>query len=1033
MKRIVFIISILLLSITAMAQVPQKFNYQALVRNGSNELVVNKQVTMQVSILAENQSVVYSETHTATTNENGVVTVVIGNGTTTDDFSTIDWAKGNYYVKSVTDLGGGVRAVSGVSPLLSVPYALYAQKSGNKSVVDMSNYVQKTDLPDLNVYATKSEIPSTEGLAKTAEIESVYAKKSDIKETDLSSYAQKTDLPDMTVYATKSEIPSTESLAKSAEIESTYAKKSDIKETDLSSYAQKTDLPDLTAYATKNEVPSTEGLAKSADVESAYAKKSDLADTSLFARKNAVPSLNGYATKNEIPSTEGLMNSDDLEREYAKKNELKNYDMSVFATKSEMLTEEQLSVYAGKNEIPSLDAYIKANDVEKTYAKKTDIKEPDLTGYYSKAEVEQMIMDIYSETSLNRKHKAVMSGGAVKAAFSVAEGKQVYFSQGNLQYQASTNTWRFAENQYDIIGEDNANISATYDGWIDLFGWGTSGWNSGAIAYLPYSYSHPSNSNSFEDYVPGFMSENNLTGSYANADWGVYNKICNGGNVAGQWRTLTGSEWNYVLSERNDASSLNGSARVNGLAGMILLPDDWSLPEGITFKSGVSKDGYASNIYTVMEWAKMEANGAVFLPAAGYRFGTEIFDVNLNSDDSEAGYWSSSATDISRSFVEFLNFSYDEARASHYGRRDLGYSVRLVRAENEVFVPAVKTGEASNVTGNSLIIAGEVQTTGNAEVTERGFCWSTHINPTVSENKLTVGSALGTFSAEITGLDYETEYYVRAYAVNSAGICYGLSVRVKTLLPEVINSVFSVSADTKVQFSMGNLQYQASTNTWRFAEHQYDMIGVANKNISSTYSGWIDLFGWGTSGYNSKYPYMTSTDNNDYGVVGDSYADIAGTNYDWGVYNKISNGGNAAGQWRTLTYDEWYYLLSERTDASSLKGSATVNGVTGIVLLPDNWTTPAGITFTNGMNGFNSNTYTTSDWSKMEANGAVFLPAAGIRLGTDVNGVGSYGYYWSSSANDNYDAYYLTFYSDGACMYSSGRMYGRSVRLVRGL
>ncbi|MCQ2606874.1 MAG: hypothetical protein MJ204_10120 [Bacteroidales bacterium] len=250
----------------------------------------------------------------------------------------------------------------------------------------------------------------------------------------------------------------------------------------------------------------------------------------------------------------------------------------------------------------------------------------------------------------------------------------------------------------------------------------------------------------------------------------------------------------------------------------------------------------------------------------------------------------------------------------------------------------------------------------------------------------------------------------------------------------VIKAAFSVSADKQVYFSQGNLQYQASTKTWRFAEHQYDMIGDANKNISSTYNGWIDLFGWGTSGYNSKYPYMTSTDYSDYGVVGDKYADIAGTNFDWGVYNKISNGGNVAGQWRTLTYEEWDYVFEERADASSLKGLATVNGVTGLILLPDNWTTPGGITFKSGMNGFDSNTYSTSEWSKMEANGAIFLPAAGNRSGTDVNNVGSNGYYWSSTAYDYDYAGFLLFYSDGACTtYDGYRSYGRSVRLVRGL
>ncbi len=239
---------------------------------------------------------------------------------------------------------------------------------------------------------------------------------------------------------------------------------------------------------------------------------------------------------------------------------------------------------------------------------------------------------------------------------------------------------------------------------------------------------------------------------------------------------------------------------------------------------------------------------------------------------------------------------------------------------------------------------------------------------------------------------------------------------------------FSVSDSTKVYFSQGNLQYQASTGTWKFADNQYDMIGDNNSNISSSYSGWIDLFGWGTSGYNGKNPYMTSANYSDYG---DGYNDIAGTNYDWGVYNAISNGGNQAGQWRTLTQSEWYYVISERTDARYLRGTANVNGVNGLILLPDNWTFPSDVEFTYGEDGWSQNTYSASEWSKMEANGAVFLPAAGNRDGADVYIVGSYGYYWSSSAYDDGNAYFLSFYSDDVGTDDLDRDDGQSVRLVQ--
>jgi len=272
-----------------------------------------------------------------------------------------------------------------------------------------------------------------------------------------------------------------------------------------------------------------------------------------------------------------------------------------------------------------------------------------------------------------------------------------------------------------------------------------------------------------------------------------------------------------------------------------------------------------------------------------------------------------------------------------------------------------------------------------------------------------------------------------------------LNAKIKQLdkqLYGVIEFAFSVSADKKIYFSQGNLQYQASTGTWRFAENQWDFVGgktygtvyengeqCDNINISATYEGWIDLFGWGTSGYKDIFPYTISTTNTDYG---DGTNDIAGTSYDWGMYNAISNGGNKAGMWRTLTHSEWHYLRYERIDADVLYGVATVNGVNGCVILPDNWTIPFGVTFISGANGdFSQNIYTTSDWSKMESNGAVFLPAAGNRYSTDVRGVGSFGNYWTISFDELNGADVLNFGSGNVETIKYDRYHGRSVRLVR--
>ena len=244
-----------------------------------------------------------------------------------------------------------------------------------------------------------------------------------------------------------------------------------------------------------------------------------------------------------------------------------------------------------------------------------------------------------------------------------------------------------------------------------------------------------------------------------------------------------------------------------------------------------------------------------------------------------------------------------------------------------------------------------------------------------------------------------------------------------------LKGYFSVnSSGDKIAFSKGNLQYQASTNKWQFAEHQYDVLGTeANNAISSTNAEWIDLFGWGTSGVSNKYPYMTSTTATDYG---NGENNIANTQYDWGSYDAIINGGNLAGKWRTLTKEEWQYMFEDRMSALRLRGQATVNGIHGYVVLPDNFLEPIGITWKGNPNNWTDNTLTLEQWGKMEDAGAVFLPVADHREGV-VTYDGDYGYYWTSSYDASKKAYCIFFEGTSASITSDMRYRGQSVRLVQ--
>jgi len=245
-----------------------------------------------------------------------------------------------------------------------------------------------------------------------------------------------------------------------------------------------------------------------------------------------------------------------------------------------------------------------------------------------------------------------------------------------------------------------------------------------------------------------------------------------------------------------------------------------------------------------------------------------------------------------------------------------------------------------------------------------------------------------------------------------------------------VGGTFSVAADKQVIFSPGNLQYNAVTHIWRFAENQYDCIADGNAYISSYYDGWIDLFGWGTSGF-MVAPYCASLDADDYENGGQG---IENNNNDWGRFITISNAGSGARVWRTLSSSEWEYLIEGRDKAKDKLAPALVCDYPGLVILSDYFHTPDSCVFAATFdNGFESNSYNARQWSKMEAAGAIFLPAAGYRYGDFVDDVDLCGNYWTSSYFEDGTAYVFNFdsYEEDLSIPPIALCYGHSVRLVR--
>ena len=144
MKKFSPTLFLLFLSLYIYGQSPEKMSYQAVIRDASNTLVTNQSIGMQISILQTTitGTTVYAETHTVTTNLNGLVSLEIGTGSTSDTFSTIDWSAGPYFIKTETDpTGGSSYTITGTSQLMSVPFAMYAKSSGNGITTDQSDAI----------------------------------------------------------------------------------------------------------------------------------------------------------------------------------------------------------------------------------------------------------------------------------------------------------------------------------------------------------------------------------------------------------------------------------------------------------------------------------------------------------------------------------------------------------------------------------------------------------------------------------------------------------------------------------------------------------------------------------------------------------------------------------------------------------------------------------------------------------------------------------------------------------------------------
>lgn len=599
MKRnlfFLFLLAFMTIATVLQAQAPQAVTLQSVLRDAAGRLVSNRNVSVLISLRrgSNTGTVVYSETHTPTTNQNGLYTVFFGRGTAvTGTFAGIDWTQGPYYATVEADPNGGSNYTLTVShPIVSVPYALYAEQTKEMQVLAYSN-----DTLYLRGGNTTTWVYLPAGGGGGGGCVPTCGKVDTIRH-------QLDSLINLSCIAT-------------------------------------------THYVTQSAC-----------------------DSYMWGVDGQTYNASGIYTYNRVRGNRKGCDSIEV------------LILTINHSTHKVSNESAVGFYEWHGTAYSRNG---------TY-----------TYSYNNA---------VGCASVDTLKLSINTVGSLPGEFSVSATKKVRFSKGNLQFRPSARDWQFAGEQYTCRGSSHSNYTyldysgeyrSTNGNWMDLFGWGTSyvrvdgdGYNT---RFEPWRDDAPSSNGTYNTYGYGpsiNMISADLTGGSEVADWGVANRINNGGYAVHLWRTPASDEWKYLFETRHTQAtgltapnSNNNDARfchatVCGTAGIILFPDSYTHPSsGVSIRNINANGAFTDNNILETSWRVMEAAGAVFLPACGYRgyVTNNSSRPSINSVGAQGRYWSSTHKDQQYSY--FLYFAASARNTQNNTERYYGLSVRLVQDVN---------------------------------------------------------------------------------------------------------------------------------------------------------------------------------------------------------------------------------------------------------------------------------------------------------------------------------------------------------------
>ena len=829
MKKLITMTIMVLAVAVAMAQAPEKFTYQAVVRNASNALVTDAQVSVRVSILQGSASgnAVYVETHTATTNTNGLLTIEIGGGSNPQGtFVDIDWANGPFFLKTETDPNGGSDySVASTQQLLSVPYALYSKEAGNGFSGDYNDLTNTPTIPTVpaNVsaftndagYITMDSVPAIPTNVSAFTNDAGYL--TNYTETDPVFNAWDKDYDDLTNkptlfsgdYNALTNLPTIPTVP-----------------TDISSFNNDA------GYITSADIPSqvnadweaTTGVAQILHKPTLFSGNySDLTNKpTLFSG-----SYNDLTDKptlfsgnyNDLTNKPTLFsgNYNDLTNkpvlfsgsyyDLSDRPVLFDGDYNSLSNRPNLATVATTGSYNDLSEKPTIptvptnvsafsnDAgYITAADIPEISTVPTNVSAfTNDAGYITTAQIPAQVNADWNATAGAAQILNKPTIPTVPSNVSAFNNDAGYITSADIPEISNVPT------NVSAFNNDAGYVSNAECTGVNLCDLATN------YAQLNTLLTSMNNTiDSLRDRIeelelnPGQSVPAQTLGSVTTSDMtyvGV-NSAVGGGNVTSDgggsilargvcWSTsnppyVTDSHTNEGTAVGQFTSSISGlnPGTTYYVRAYVTNSVGTSYGSVVSFTTNSSDTPVLPTVttvdvtniapYTATFHGNVVYNGGTALMARGFVYGlahNPTLEDNFTVDGITEGMFSSIVTGLS-------------ANMTYYVRAYATNSVGTVYGEEVSFVssttpPTVTTAEVTSISYTSAACGGDVPFSGGAAVTSKGLCYGVNEHPTISDNAVNGGAGVGSFTGNLTGLTANTVYYVRAFATNSVGTNYG--------------------------------------------------------------------------------------------------------------------------------------------------------------------------------------------------------------------------------------------------------------------